>query len=358
MPRALILILWLTVAASLPLLRAGFVYEDVRILANPNLVDLSMQPWEREWLSMLSYRVNDVLDPSHQALGFHLGNLAIHLVNGVLIWIVASRLLSGIGALAVAGVFLVHPLSMSAVAYIAARNDLLSTTGLLLGLCCLIRPSGQPLSWLRVIGLVLASVGAVMAKESAVCAVLLWPWTELCVQPRRLSWAWCADRTRLGVVLLLLLLPTVALATYLWHEPYAWSGTSTPVTYGGLQLIATWRYLALVVWPVGFSIDHDLALTPPILVGLVAAMSLVCVLSVWRLRRTAPLLAWACGWVVLCLAPRFVVRLPEYLNEHQMYPALVGVAILGGIAWQAWTRPAESDLSLGAGDECIGGLRG
>jgi hypothetical protein len=48
-------------------------------------------------------------------------------------------------------------------------------------------------------------------------------------------------------------------------------------------------------------------------------------------------LAWGTVWVLIALAPRFVMRIPEVLNEHQMYLPMVGISFTLG----ALLRPGQ-----------------
>ena len=100
----------------------------------------------RQWIGpirplvMVTYWVNFAgggLDP----LGYHLGNLLLHVVNGVLVFLATRQLLrrthaeysAGVSLIAAfsAGLFLLHPLQSEAVAYVAGRADLLSATFML-----------------------------------------------------------------------------------------------------------------------------------------------------------------------------------------------------------------------------------
>jgi hypothetical protein len=88
-------------------------------------------------LLKLSYALNWSLSPS--PLGFHLFNVLVHLLNGLLLLVWARRVLplhEGM-ALLLMLLWLLHPLQTEAVTYVAGRSVSLSTTFLLAGLALL-----------------------------------------------------------------------------------------------------------------------------------------------------------------------------------------------------------------------------
>ena len=88
------------------------------------------------------------------------------------------------------------------------------------------------------------------------------------------------------------------------------------------------RYLGLIVWPVGFTILHDVAwITPPVAVGAVLGL-----LAGLVALRSASYAVWvAVAWVVLPIVARGLVIAPGRLTEHHTYGAFMPVWI--GLAW-------------------------
>jgi len=133
-------------------LEAPFVFDDVHyILHNELIRDLS-QPWQviscnpARALLLLSFAVNWALSGG-QTFGFHLTNLAIHLLNAYLVFRLLGRLLAqrpalqrrmgrygemvpSFGAL----LFTVHPLQTEAVTYIVGRSSSMAALFYLLAL--------------------------------------------------------------------------------------------------------------------------------------------------------------------------------------------------------------------------------
>src|SRR5690606_14289442 len=146
-------------------------------------------------LRMLSYMVDHHLAGGLDARAFHLSSLVYHaLVTLTLYALGCLTIGSPLGAFFAAALFAVHPLGSEAVVYVAGRRDELVALFVLLALVCwcvLLRQPPPPRfapperrgrlgvrGVVAIVGMVLFSALAVMAKESAivvpVLAVLLW----------------------------------------------------------------------------------------------------------------------------------------------------------------------------------------
>lgn len=315
----------LTMAQYAPLRDAPFVYEDshaLRAIASPLMWAV---PGRTLTTASYLWSAGSPVDPG----AFHLGNLAIHLANGLLVYAIGVIVVGGWPAILAASTFLVHPLSSEAVAYVSGRSDLLVTLCLLLAVwATLLRGS----AWWRGPLVVLALAGAATSKELGIVGIPLVVVT---------LWLWRPSSLTAAMAPLLLVLG-VAIGS-------AWASVATWVTLengaGGSslawtelvvrQLAALTRLLALVVWPVGFSVDHDmLALGEGWRVAGVAVAMLAAVVVVTAWRR-CPAVAFSVGWVALSVGPRMVVHTSEWINEHQMYVAMAGLSWLIGLGLDA-----------------------
>lgn len=162
----LALFLFLAAAAYWPGLHGGFVYDDWGSIsgnANIQISESSWAAWSRAAISfpsgtppfrsltMASFAANHLfggLDP----FGFKLTNLVIHLVNGVLLFLALNALFAlqgavaaekrlapalaspGLAAAAIAGLWLLLPINLTAVLYVVQRLESLATTFIFLGL--------------------------------------------------------------------------------------------------------------------------------------------------------------------------------------------------------------------------------
>lgn len=330
-------VLLLAVWAYGPLRAADFAYEDRDPLASvdssrPMMQHDPWQGWASEWpafrlaprvLSNLTMRAQGWAHAS--ASGYHLGNVVIHLVNGALLFALLLPI-DVVAALLATAVFLLHPLNSEAVSYISARTDLLFATGVLLMLLASERDG-----WPAMVGATLGGGLAVLAKESAVIVIGLLPlW--LLVRGRW-SWRWTLP---LGVwcvggaaVVYRLVHVSTAGTAQPWNAVgrYTSDAAHGVLGYAAVQAFALGRYLLLIVWPFGFSIDHDFDVVSTELVS-AALVGLVAVIAwAWTTRCTHRWFAFAVAWVVVALGTRWLLPMPEYLHEQHLYVPLLGVWI-------------------------------
>lgn len=158
-PGRLVLLAALLVLATsvpyLPLLGAGFVNWDdpVYVLGNPLIRSLdgrglaaigtSFLEGNYHPLTLLSYAVEYRLfglDPRP----YHLTNLALHLANVLLVFLLTRRLFGGVALAAGVGLaFGLHPMRVEAVAWVSERKELLSALGYFASLLLYLR-AGDP----------------------------------------------------------------------------------------------------------------------------------------------------------------------------------------------------------------------
>lgn len=303
-------VLALTCGAYAAVSSAPFVYEDAN------------------WLAVIGGNGNWSLRLTNQLVGldprwFHLGNVAVHLVNGLLIYALVATVGSAGWALAAAGLFLLHPLQVETVAYVTERTELLSTTCVLLALYLGVAFTLWP--WTRALLITGLAGWAVHEKVSAVVGLLLIPFA-LAVTGRT---AYVRRYLVPGWAFLTLLL--IGQATAVWRDPYVQQADYGRIGYALLQGTALVRYLGLWLVPYGFTLDHDWQIVSLSLRFLSGAVLLALAAFAWAARRRWPLSSATVGWVGLALLPRFLLRLPEVLNEHQLYLPSVGLSV-----WLGW----------------------
>lgn len=319
---------------------APFVYEDANFVSeNPAVTGHEgIQIGRARWLANVVNRVQWVISPTPRA--FHLGNVVLHLLNGALVAGVAWTITASLGAAwLTAAIFLLSPIQTEAVAYVAGRTELLAAAFALLAWLV----AAQASRWWQH-GLVWICLAlAVSAKESAIVLVPLLCLSDV-VKGRSLSpWR-----------LALLLVPVALIAVSVWRFDYLSQSPLALLPYAATQATALWRYLALVIVPYGFTVDHDFELVAwgwrwlaLWLVASGAAVLAFLLMSVgseenapeplWALLSPAagPIVFGLC-WALIALAPRFVMRIPEVLNEHQLYFAMVGISLALGSGLSSW----------------------
>lgn len=325
----------------LPALRGPFVYDDIfEIESNPALES----PWDplRAMVSPggfpsrpLPYYTFAVSRAIHglDPLGWHLTNLAIHLVNGGLVWLVISRLprldaASG-EAWAAATVWLLHPLCTQPVAYIYQRIELLGASAILAAVACFLTSrAGGALAMTAAI----AALG-MLCKETAVAIpplILLTDWLLVNWTPAR-PWAtlWTTLRGRpvfyaclftctLGVAVCLVGMQS---GSYREFVAPVWS----PAAYACKQPLVILHYLRLAAFPAGQCFDYGWPATShPAMIAGGLAMLAGAVAAALRFVATRPLAAYAMLAFLVLLAPSSsIIPVNDICVEHRMYVPLV-----------------------------------
>lgn len=291
-------------------LETGFVYEDSHRLASSALSN---------WVWRPSRFLSDVvwwLTQSHAAT-LHGIALGLHLLNGVLVYALASRV--RLAALVVTGLFLLHPVQVSAVAYLEGLPDLLMT-GWVLGALLAYLAERKTLA-------IACALMACLSKESGVVVVGLLTLPALCWQ-RRLVLPWASV---LGLGVAGLGLPLIAA---LWR-----STPVSPVVWIGMQSWAVMQHLWTVVQPTAIRV----VIGPPTDQQAVLAVAGLVALVVGCLWARGAV-QFALAWLLVALSVRFVV--PTYgavLAGHQTYLPFLGVWFLIGAVWRMSIRASSTE---------------
>ena len=120
----------LTIATYLPAINAPFVYDDAHFVITNDVVVRGHWNWSTpRLLTLLSYRAN-YRTTGDRPMPFHIVNLALHLLNGFLVFHLARSVFGfdSDWSLFTAAAILLNPLSSEAVIYISGRSELLAAT--------------------------------------------------------------------------------------------------------------------------------------------------------------------------------------------------------------------------------------
>jgi len=365
-------------------LRAGFVFDDLgRIVENGALQsarvvgDYVLRSPVRSVVrfSLAANYALGGLDP----VGYHLFNLAVHLAAGLLLYGLVRRTLllpryrerfgpqASWLALAVASVWLVHPLGTQAVTYVIQRAESLMALFFLLMLYCLVRSHTSSRRWPWYAG---GAVSFVLGLASKLVMVTALP-VALLYDCIFLTGSIKEALRKRGRLYALLLLPLVGFSLQM-RTALAESGDKTGVG-GGIHTATAWEYartqpqvilhyLRLALWPDALLIDYDwpVAETPAEIVVPAALLAMLLAGSLFALWR-APGLAFLGLSFFLVLGPTSsILPIRDLAVEHRMYLPLalvVAAAVMVGFAgfrrlaeWQrlsAATQTTILGLSLG-----------
>ena len=367
----LVLIPLAVLAAFWPTLRADFITwdDDANFLNNPHFRGLDWRNlrWMFTTLHMSNYQPLSWLFSclgyslwGMHPFGYHATSLAFHMLNAVLFYRVAARLLrlaspaADDAAVAVAAAFAalffaLHPLRVESVAWLSGQHDLQAATFYLLAILCHLRACSDEARrrrWLS--GCAALFAAAMLSKVNGITlpiALLLldfYPLRRLPADPRQ--WlepqhrrVWLEKLPLLAVAVVAGLVSWVARHETAVLQPLS-LGFRIQQAFYGLAF-----YLGKTMVPVRlmpfYPVPLDLRLSP---MTVVASAGLVLVLSavLLHLRRPWPggLVAWAYYVVTLLPVLGLISFSTQLTADRYAYLPCMAWAVLGGGAVLAGLR--------------------
>jgi len=369
-------------AASVPSLRNGFVYDDVPVAQeDPRIRSfepgrlLTIPYWGDAFHDRI-YRPFTTLSLAadwHLGRGaawpFHFTNVLLHLVTTALVLILARRVVGPAGATVAALWFAVHPVHVEAFAGIVGRAELLAAAaylGAVLAFDAALESRRSGSSPMRHTGLVLATLGCAVlaygAKEHALtlpAALVLTAWWRARQRAEPAGAALKQAGVLVGGALALAVGYLAARAAVLGTM---FGGGAVAAGLEGLgaagralvMLPALLVWLRLLVWPVHLAADYSPnAFEPHLAAGgaHLAALLLLALLvgAAWAARRRMPGLTFGLAWCAITGAIAANVAFPTgvLVAERVLYLPSVGAALAVGALWERlpanrWAWPAAT----------------
>lgn len=260
----------------------------------------------------------------------HLMNLAIHIVNVVLLFVVLQRMTGARTRSAlVAALFALHPLHVESVAWIAERKDLLSTTFLFLALGCYVgfvrRPSAARYA---------AVAGCFLLGLLCKPMIVTFPFLLLLLDHWPLRRTADLQARILEKVPLFALSTASSIATLIVQHRGQTTASLDAIPFLwriGNALVAYARYIGATLWPAKLAVlyPHPGA-WPALLVGASAlALTVASVqFTVDRMRRPALFTGWF--WFLGLLVPTIgLVQVGlQAMADRYTYVPLVGLFLM------------------------------
>lgn len=291
---------------------------------------------------MASYWLNFHLsgdDPT----SYHVLNTLIHGINGVLVFLVLSRLLEWAGwarpavtRMAAFGclIFLAHPLQTESVSYIAGRSESLSSLFELLAYTVFLYRRKAGISWLESLAVLGLFLLAIRTKENAVSLAgililtdLMWPVPFTTAGLRR-NWklySLMIPGALVSAVFVMRMLATAPSAGF--SLPSA-----TWIQYFFTESRAIFTYVRMAVVPVGLSIDHDFPVSHTVFEhGAIfwILLLIATVIAGWRVRHKYPLATFGLFFFLLGLAPTSsIIPIADPLADRRMYLPILGLILI------------------------------
>ncbi len=271
--------------------------------------------------------------------GYHIVNVAVHILAALGICALLRLILQSAAPayatwlpLAVALLWVVHPLNTDALNHVIYRTEAMMGLCYILALYCGTRgaQSGQWLWYALAIVLCVVGMGC---KENMVSV----PLAMLLIDRAALAGSFAeALRKRWGVYLGMFAAVCIGLALSRWsgvrHDNVGFNVEGLPFgRYLLVQAAAVVHYLRLAVWPSGLVLDYY-EWPNPLSVGAVwwqiaVLVALAVVIGYAWLRNALWTVPWLIGWFILaptCLIPNG----GERCGEHRMYIPLLAVIII------------------------------
>ena len=327
-------------------------------LKNPETL-LSFEFWKKEFLARgllrISLALNAYLD-GFRPFGYHIFNLAFHILNALLLFFVLEKSLRRFGMEAVGWVskrirsvsffsavfFLCHPIQTESVIYIMSRSEVIASTfylaGFLLFQQLLERSSTSHLQYglyflsIFLIALVGFSVKQIVATLPAIMILYY-----LCSCPDHSpalqflkKWRWAITGIIAGVAGFLFY-------KLLTDETFL-IGPSRPEEMVGRAKymlsqpsVIVFYYLKMLLFPMNLNIDPDIAVVTSLLSWnfllpmFCIAFLLLCSLKVFKTRFVFFFLCW---FFIILSPSSSIVTLHDLAAEHRTYLASAGIFIL------------------------------
>ncbi|HHT9135460.1 MAG TPA: tetratricopeptide repeat protein, partial [Candidatus Avalokitesvara rifleensis] len=321
-------------------IHSSFHYDDYRsIVENPLIRDLSNIPQffqENKYTSpsrgivTTTFALNYYLS-GLSVVSYHLVNIAIHLLNGVLVYLMAATILNqciprnhntfraDVLALFVALLFVTSPVQTHTVTYVVQRNDELSSAFYLLSFIFFAKAVSQNLvvTPFYVLSIVFF-LGGLWCKETAYTAFVMMFLYYLCFVSRgRHGWSKGLKLALPYVILAVVSIhiavpvhqaPPLGLQLPIGKEviPHVERPWQYPLTQTGVIL----EYIKLLAWPLPsrLNVDYDVTLADTFwelstAASTIIIIGLLCTALVLLLLNRVRLLAFSVLWFLVILMP-------------------------------------------------------
>jgi tetratricopeptide (TPR) repeat protein len=334
--------LFLVFEAYGPAMDGPFVFDDrYQPFFSPTVQGLTWLGWMKgvRPLLMFSYWV-DYSRGAIEPHNYHVTNVLLHFVTGVLIALIVNRLLESLGteirlrsALSVfaGGLFLLHPLQTEAVAYVASRSEALSVMFFYAAVCVfLYKKPSESISIGRSLAILFLFGAALTSKEHTLVLPVLLVLLDL---------AWVRQGWRKNALLYGMMAAAGAVGAFFVGRLLLHANTAgfavkglTPVQYLYTQGRVVWTYLRMFILPAGLNVDPDIAISRGPLDGgaIFGLLALAAVgAAAWIYRQRFPLAALGVAVFFLLISPTSsIVPIDDVQFERRVYLPFLGLALI------------------------------
>lgn len=279
--------------------------------------------------------------------GYHLTNVLLHGLVSMLVYLLACSILKSRLSGVFAGlIFAIHPTHSEAVAYVAARNELLCALFMTSALLAYLwyRRDGRTLFLVLSLSLFFLSL---LSKEMSVTLPVLLFLYEMGVRKSPLKKRFAATIPFFAVISLYLLIRVAVLTNTTWDSP------PLPVRVNTAIVIVV-TYLRLLFVPVNLKVFYDIPirwefLQTAVIVSL-AFLVLFAGLTLYSRRIRGPLFL-SLGWMLISFLPASGLPMfiaPALMAERYLYIPSIGFALCTGVLFgMLLDQPAAGEDARG-----------
>jgi Flp pilus assembly protein TadD len=328
-----------------PALNGPFMLDDSYLpYTNPGWDGVPLRDWLRivRPLLMYSFWLN-FLWSRDNPFSYHVVNVVLHILNGGLVFAIASRILAKLDmdlwrrrtlAAFGAALFLFHPLQTESVSYVASRSETLSVFFVYLAFAVFLWRRREEISWGGSLAVLAIFAAACLTKEHTLVLPALLLLTDyfwnpgFSVRGMVRNWRLYVPLAALGVAGGLSVASHLAGAVSAGFHLRGLTWTQ----YFFTQCRAIWIYIGKFVFPIHQNIDYDFAISRTLtdhgaVLGLLAlAMATA---AAWLFRRRVPLASY--GWfafLILIAPTSSFVPIADPLVERRLYLPFIGLVFV------------------------------
>jgi protein O-mannosyl-transferase len=329
-----------------PALNGPFLLDDNSLpYMLPNFYVLPLKDWigAIRPLLMFSYWLNFQQSGNESTFGYHLTNVALHFINGVLIyfavrkvlsWVHAEKSRAEILAIFAAGLFLFHPIQTESVSYVASRSETLSVLFVLAAYVVFLYRKNASVGVGAVLTILILFGAAVLTKEHTAVLPALLLLTDYYWNPGfsfegiRRNWKLYVPIViggAAGVVFVFRILSRNSTAGFgmkdlTWYQ------------YFFTECRVIWDYLRMYLLPFGQNLDYDFPYSRGVLDhGAIFGLAGLIAISVlaWIYRRRVPLASYGWFTYLILLAPTSsFVPIRDPIAERRLYLPFIGLLFI------------------------------
>jgi len=312
---------------------------------------------------MFSFWVNSQMAGT-EPFTYHLWNVLAHLVNSLLVFFIARKILEmarveghrreWLAAFAGA-VFLLHPVQTESVAYVASRSENLSALFYYAAVVVFLYRKRAAIAWLPALAVIALYAAAVTTKEHTITLVGLLLLTDYFWNPG-FSFQGIKRNWRLYAPLVL----TAGTGLTLVYRLVSGS-LSAGFSVEGLpwydylytQFRALWVYLRLFVLPLGQNADYDYPISRSLvdrgaIFGLAGLVVLIA--GAWYFRKRFPLAAYGILAALLLFSPTSsVVPIQDAVAERRLYLPMAALVLIPLELLSRWRARPRALAGVSAG---------